>query len=120
MQWPLDRCKKIFVEVAKKIFPKATTTAGRWCQKMAQLLRFVFKDGIYSPSGPVLRSIVGDARLRGPRASLYETKPYEQMSVAVTTIESKTSASRLLTTYMGPVTYDNNGKLASDILVREA
>ncbi|KAF4474617.1 Phospholipase A I [Colletotrichum fructicola Nara gc5] len=120
MQWPLDKCKKIFVEVAKKIFPKATTTAGRWCQKMAQLLRFVFKDGIYSPSGPVLRSIVGDARLRGPRASLYETKPYEQMSVAVTTIESKTSASRLLTTYMGPVTYDNNGKLASDILVREA
>ncbi|KAK2758846.1 hypothetical protein CKAH01_16808 [Colletotrichum kahawae] len=100
MQWPLDRCKKIFVEVAKKIFLKATTTAGRWCQKMAQLLRY--------------------ARLRGPRASLYETKPYKQMSVAVTTIESKTSASRLLTTYMGPVTYDNNGKLASDILVREA
>ncbi|KAF4423588.1 hypothetical protein CGCFRS4_v015477 [Colletotrichum fructicola] len=120
IQWPLDRCEKTFVEVAKKIFPRATTTAGRWCQKVAQLWRFPFKDGIYSPSGPVFRSIVGDARLRGPQASLYGTRPCEQMNVAVTTIESKTRASRLLTTYTGPVNYDKNGKLASNTLVREA
>ncbi|KAE9566100.1 hypothetical protein CGMCC3_g17730 [Colletotrichum fructicola] len=120
LQWPLDRCENTFVEVAKKIFPKATTAAGRWCQKVAQLFRFVFKDGIYSPSGPVFQSIVGDARMRGPRVSLYEKKPYEQMHVAVTAIDSNTSASRLLTTYTAPACTEMGGRLASNILVREA
>ncbi|WQF90466.1 Putative patatin-like phospholipase domain, Acyl transferase/acyl hydrolase/lysophospholipase [Colletotrichum destructivum] len=95
----LDTCEKDFVELARKIFPKASTRLGRWCQKLSQCVRLVCKDGIYSPSEPILRSITGEARLRGPRKSLYDRKPFEQMKVAVTSIESRTSTSKLFTTY---------------------
>lgn len=95
----IDTCEKNFVQLARKIFPKASTRLGRLCQKVFQSIRLVCKDSIYSPIGPMLKSITGEARLRGPRKSLYDRKPYEQMKVAVTAIESKTSTSMLFTTY---------------------
>ncbi|KAK1965649.1 hypothetical protein LY78DRAFT_681524 [Colletotrichum sublineola] len=97
----LDTCEKDFLQLAPKLFPKASTKLGRWYQKLSQCVRLVFKDSIYSPSGPILNSITGRTRLRGPRTSLYKQKPYEQMKVAVTSIESKTSMSKLFTTYTG-------------------
>ncbi|KAK1960812.1 hypothetical protein LY78DRAFT_723837 [Colletotrichum sublineola] len=116
----LDTCEKNFLQLAPKLFPKASTKLGRWYQKLSQCVRLVFKDSIYSPSGPILNSITGRTRLQGPQTSLYKRKPYDQMKVAVTSIESKTSMSKLFTTYTG---HDNRlaeFSRSGPLLVQEA
>lgn len=57
-----------------------------------------FSDAMYLPSGPVFRSAVGEAELRGGRASLSCFRPHEQMRVAVTATTSSGS-SGILTSY---------------------
>ncbi|KAK1659779.1 hypothetical protein BDP55DRAFT_678413 [Colletotrichum godetiae] len=116
----LDTCEQNFIQLARRIFPKASTKIGRWCQKLSRCIRFVCKDSIYSPSGPILGSITGEARLRGPRKSLYNRKPYEQMKVAVTSIDSKTSMSKLFTTYAGHENRQAESGRPRPLLVREA
>ncbi|OHE98072.1 hypothetical protein CORC01_06586 [Colletotrichum orchidophilum] len=96
----LDICEKNFIQLARKIFPKASTKIGQWCQKLSQCIRF--------------------ARFRGPRKSLHDRKPYEQMKVAVTSIDSKTSMSKLFTTYAGHENRRAEFGRSRSFLVREA
>lgn len=95
--WPLDKCEAYFESLACQIFPRSSLLP-RFMTSLFKAAMIFFSDAMYFPSGPVIRSAVGGAELRGDRASLSCFRPHEQMRVAVTATTSSGS-SGILTSY---------------------
>lgn len=95
--WTPGRCRDNFLPMARRIFPRSGALPSI-VSKLVSAARVLLFDAIYRPPGPLFQSIVGDAQLRGDRASLYDASPCEQMKVAVTATTASGS-SGLLTSY---------------------
>jgi hypothetical protein len=99
LEWPILVCENKFIEIASRIFPKPSPVLGSIYRYLYFAVRLLFKDALYPEVGPAIQSVVGDSLLCGPRGSLYEEHPAEQMKVAVVTTLPSTGKVCLLTSY---------------------